>query len=281
MCLTPYQVKDKEDPTNYMPVPCGKCPECLKRRATGWAFRISQSDRYAMSSQFLTLTYATKHLQFADNYKPTLVKKDLQLFMKRLRKENINRLKYFACGEYGTDTERPHYHMLLFNADIQTIQPAWQLGAVHYGQVEGGSIAYVLKYMMKPPKINFKAIVDGQSESRTPEFQLMSKGLGLPYLTSQMHSWHKAVLTERMYCNLEDNKKIAMPRYYKNKIYTEEERDQIAAVSYKRLQDALEQKNAEGVAKYGLDRYVEIQEEQILHAFQKFRQAAVKNRNVL
>lgn len=52
----------------------------------------------------------------------------------------------------------------------------------------------------------------------------MSKGLGKNYLTEQMVTWHLAKPVERQYCNLQDGKKISMPRYYKDKIFTEEQR---------------------------------------------------------
>lgn len=45
-----------------------------------------------------------------------------------------------------------------------------------------------------------------------------------------MIAWHHKDQDNRMYCNIEDGKKIAMPRYYKNKIYTDEQRERIGAV---------------------------------------------------
>jgi hypothetical protein len=56
----------------------------------------------------------------------------------------------------------------------------------------------------------------------------MSKRLGDNYITKQMINWHKKDLEKRMYVNIPGNKKIAMPRYYKDKIYNELEKDKIA-----------------------------------------------------
>lgn len=47
-------------------------------------------------------------------------------------------------------------------------------------------------------------------------------------MTPQMIEWHMKDLNNRMYCNLEEGKKISMPRYYKDKIYSEQQRKQIA-----------------------------------------------------
>ena len=44
-----------------------------------------------------------------------------------------------------------------------------------------------------------------------------------------MVAWHKWDLEERMYCNLKDEKKISMPRYYKDKMYIDVEREIIKA----------------------------------------------------
>lgn len=102
--------------------------------------------------------------------------------MKKLRKANPDhKLKYYLCGEYGGKTFRPHYHLILFDAVLPTIQKAWEHGSIHYGAVSGASIGYTLKYMAKPGKIPLH-----QNDDRVPEFSLMSKGLGKNYLTEAM-----------------------------------------------------------------------------------------------
>lgn len=208
-----------------IPVPCGKCPPCLKRRASGWSFRIMQHYKTASSAHMVTLTYDNAHIPITKNGFRTLQYTDVQLFFKRLRKVNPEKLKYYVAGEYGTQTRRPHYHIVLFNAILSTIQPAWMLGSVHYCPLNEATVGYTLKYMCKPPQFR---IPQHRNDDRLPERSLISKGLGGNYLSPQMITWHKADLDNRMYCNIEDGKKIAMPRYYKDKIYTEWERKRVA-----------------------------------------------------
>lgn len=225
MCFTPLQLKNKNTQTNVL-VPCGRCPQCYKRRISGWSFRLMQEDKRSDSSLFLTFTYDTKHVPITSNGFMGLSKRDVQLFIKRLRKAHTKKskpIRYYAAGEYGGKTNRPHYHIILFNAQLELIQPSWNLGQVHYGEVSGASVGYTLKYMSKKSKIPMHA-----NDDRQPEFSLMSKGLGDNYTTEAMVNWHKSDLKERMYLNLEDGKKISMPRYYKQKIYTESERSEIA-----------------------------------------------------
>lgn len=217
-CITPFYVKDKMTGEN-IPVPCSKCPPCKKRRTSGWSFRLVKEGERSNTALFVTLTYDTKFVPITNNGFMNLSKSDVQKFMKRLRKLSNAKLKYYLCGEYGTQRMRPHYHIILFNADKEKVELAWSLdriplGSIFIGEVSEASIGYTLKYMTKKGKIPIH-----YNDDRLKEFSLMSKGLGSNYLTKQMIKWHKNDLEKRMYCNLKDGKKIAMPRYYKDKIY--------------------------------------------------------------
>lgn len=220
-CITPFGVRDKKT-NETISVPCGKCPECTSRRISGWSFRLMQQERVASSAHFITLTYDTSHVPITENGFMTVRKEDLQKFLKRLRHLCPEKIKYYAAAEYGSSTWRPHYHLIMFNVDLAQIQKAWGLGHVHYGQVSAASVGYTLKYISKPSRIPLH-----RNDDRQREFALMSKGLGLDYVTDNMKSWHTSALHTRMYCVTQDNKKISMPRYYKEKIYNEHQRKAI------------------------------------------------------
>ena len=86
---------------NPIDIPCGKCIGCRLAYSKEWAVRIVKECESFEYNYFLTLTYDDEHLK-----SPSLVKKDLQDFFKRLRwfyKKNFNHdnIRYFACGEYG------------------------------------------------------------------------------------------------------------------------------------------------------------------------------------
>lgn len=152
----------------------------------------------------------------------TLRKSDYQNYMKRLRNlcPGIT-LKYYAVGEYGTQNQRPHYHAIIFGVpDPQLFADAWMLngqslGGVFIGKVSSDSIAYTMKYIDKP---TFKK--KHGRDDREPEFPLMSQGLGKNYLTPEIIAYHQADKS-RLYCMREGGHKIAMPRYYKQKIYSQ------------------------------------------------------------
>lgn len=231
-CITPYHKKD-ELTGQTMALPCSKCPACAKRRISGWSFRLRKQGEISNSAHFVTLTYDTEHVPITKNGYMSLRKSDVQKFMKRLRKihetdKEKKTIKYYAVGEYGGKTNRPHYHIIIYNANVEYIERAWALenkriGNIFVGNVQGASIGYTLKYISKEKKIP-----QHKNDDRVKEFSLMSKGLGLNYLSQKMETWHKADLLNRMYIPIEDGKKIAMPRYYKDKIYNEQQKQLIA-----------------------------------------------------
>jgi len=115
---------------------------------------------------FVTLTYDDEHLP--DDYSVSI--RTFQLFMKRLRKTLGQKVRFYACGEYGPQTLRPHYHALIFNHDFSdkvfwkkneqgdqlytssTLDKIWGLGFTSLGDVTYQSAGYVARYVMK--KIN-------------------------------------------------------------------------------------------------------------------------------
>lgn len=232
--MTPFTVKDKKSGESIA-VPCGKCPNCYKRRVSAWSFRLLQEDKISLSSLFVTLTYDTDNVPITSNGFMSINKRDVQLFFKRLRKLNSknnpnSRIRYYAVGEYGGHTFRPHYHVLLFNCSVELIEKAWGLGQIHYGNVTGASVGYCLKYMAKQSRIPMH-----KNDDRLKEFGLMSKGLGANYMTDKMIAWHLSDVADRMYCNLTDGKKITMPRYYKDKIYSDQDRKIAAFFTRKKM----------------------------------------------
>jgi len=84
-----------------------------------------------------------------------------------------------------------------------------------------------------------------QNDDRKKEFSVMSKGLGSNYITEAMIKWHKNNLEQRMYVPIENGKKIAMPRYYKDKMYNEEEKDKISKYMVKISEELLLEKQKE------------------------------------
>jgi len=200
-------------------VPCGRCNHCLQTKRFDWSFRLLQEAKQATSAYFLTMTYDADHLQ-----SPSLNKRDVQLFTKRLRKENSTKLRYYTVGEYGTQTMRPHYHSIMFNLDLEVVtrlSDYWKLGNCYVGDVEIASIHYVTKYVVNRSGMDLGG--------REPPFSLMSRkpGIGSRYLDTH-RGWHRSAM--RNYTQV--NGEIArLPRYYKDKFFTDVERANLALAS--------------------------------------------------
>lgn len=228
ICIQPYR---KEHEGKIMDLPCGKCYECKIKRSGGWSFRLQKELQRANTAHFITLTYDNPPM--TQNGFPTLDKRDLQLFFKRLRKQQFKKIKYYAVGEYGTKTMRPHYHIIFYNVNIENIQKAWQNGHTHIGEVNEKTVAYTLKYISKDGKIPLHS-----RDDRQKEFSLMSKRLGDNYLTPQMAKYHQADPLNRFYIRTREGHKVSIPRYYKDKLFTLEQREEVGkAMQIKALQE--------------------------------------------
>ncbi len=249
-CPTPItlknpQAKGFEDRNTTIQVPCGKCGACRHNRRTEWAFRLKVEHRHAKSAFFITLTYTDATLPVTPYGEVTLSKKDVQDFIKRLRKENSKKwseqLRYYAVGEYGTKTDRPHYHIILFNLHsdlVNSILPKWKSGQIHVGTVSDASIFYCSKYHITKRHDYLK------DDDRQPEFALMSRrpAIGWQYLYDDYQldgrkiiykgdknlSWHK----DNQHTFVMNNGfRQMLPRYYKNKTWNEEDRKAISKIN--------------------------------------------------
>lgn len=97
----------------YTAVPCGKCEDCLKARARGWAFRILKECELYENNFFITFTYDDLHVPYSDKLCQTLIKDEISKFNKALktylkRKGLESGFRFYGVGEYGSNTFRPH-----------------------------------------------------------------------------------------------------------------------------------------------------------------------------
>ncbi len=233
MCATPFT--KKINGTSHT-LPCGKCVICKGKRISGWSFRLQKESEISDHSIFLTLTYTNEQVPRTINQFKTVSKRDCQLYFKKLRKKLSKTeitFKYYLAAEYGDTTLRPHYHAILlfknpryydmaYLNDIVTT--TWDNGSTHIGKREPASVAYTLKYISKKTQIPIH-----KNDDRIPEFSLMSKKMGLNYITPQTLKWHLNDLENRMYIPLKDGKKISMPMYYKKLIYSDNQRRKISS----------------------------------------------------
>jgi len=231
MCVAPIQLKKTKPSqsikdTFYMQqVPCGTCVDCMKRRVNGWFVRLMSEYNDSTSAYFVTLTYNDESIPFSENGLMTLDYKHFQNFVKRYRtSSNDKNIKYYLVGEYGENTYRPHYHAIIYNvSDINGFMADWekQHGHTHVGTVKPQSVYYTLKYALK--RIH-KIRKRDEFDDRLPEKALISKKLGLNYLSPEMVRFFKNDVTRPV--TMLGNQKLPLPRYYRDKIFSEAEKAQ-------------------------------------------------------
>lgn len=172
-------------------VPCGRCIGCRLEYARQWAMRCMHEAVMHDESSYVTLTYNEENLPEGG----TLCKRDLQLFIKRVRYHyGDRRIRFFGSGEYG-DGGRPHYHVLLFGVGFSDKKPwvkrngyqiwrsaklekIWDKGFSEIGSVDFDSAAYVARYVIKKFRGKPEAVAEYYGDFE-PEFGLMSRRPGI------------------------------------------------------------------------------------------------------
>lgn len=159
---------------------CGQCIHCRVNQKREWTHRLILENELHDKSAFVTLTYNPENLPEDGNLQPDHLTK----FLKRLRKRvEPRRLRYYAVGEYGEKSERPHFHLIIFGLgedEQKVVEKAWPLGYVMLGDVSKDSAAYVADYCTK----GFTKARDSRADGKVKEFMRCSKkpGLGAEYM---------------------------------------------------------------------------------------------------
>jgi hypothetical protein len=228
MCRQHYHLKTDKGNFN---VSCGKCYQCKAQRKQQWQFRLNIEQKHALSSTFLTLTYSDGHIPTTNNVQH-LHKKDLQNFIKTIRNDHLRQYKeehklktikhaqllapqirYFAAGEYGEKTNRPHYHVILFNyprKSYDTLSELWGKGQVHIGDVNQHTIAYTAKYIMKSADT---------VQKENPMFNTMSRRPAIGHQYLQHKKWH--IQNQTLLCKDQNGNLMLLPKFYRKKFFSE------------------------------------------------------------
>lgn len=244
MCLYPTYIKNPKYKPNkknngrppickdrrlfYIPTKCGCCIECRKEKQREWRVRLEEELRSSFG-YFTTLTVSPdgiKEIEEKTNLKweenpNEIATKALRLFLERVRKDTRKSIKHWCVTELGEKKDRIHLHGIFFGQkSAELIRKHWKYGFVFIGNYcNGRSVNYMTKYMLKVDikHPTFKQIV------------LASAGIGAGYMDRLDYLWQK-----QNYKNIEvatytfrNGTKMAMPKYYKNKIFTDKERERM------------------------------------------------------
>lgn len=259
-------------------IPCGKCIGCRLDNSRDWANRGYLESIYSKNNYFVTLTYDENHIVIPEElefegityteteeitWKGTLIPSHLKTFINTLRKifereYNHTDIRYVACGEYGGEGKRPHYHLILFNCPFpvesfynprinwekntyyqnEIIERAWTKGISNITEASWNTIAYVSRYITK--KINgtnseLYYTIQGQDQK---EFFRASNRPGIGF---QYYEDNKKEIYEKDAILIKRGKKSIWekPPEYFDKLFEKEEPEKFKEIKEKRRIDAI------------------------------------------
>lgn len=290
--------------TDWVPVPCGQCIGCRLDYSRMWADRCMLEAQEYQHNAFITLTYDPEHLpplKECVNVEtgeiflwPSLVPDELTKFMKDLRNYYMNNLnhtgiRFYACGEYGGEGGRPHFHILAFNLlplpdmrywfttdqhekiyHSEILQnKIWKKGICSIGELTWNSCAYVARYVVKKQKGATKGLVDLSGNlvsGLEPEFTRMSRmpGIAWKYYDEHKHEFYE---TDEIVIAVRGKARTIKPPRYFDKMYDLENVDPFI------MRDIKERR---------AERAKESMKEQLMHTdLNESEYLAVKERNKL
>lgn len=306
----PYIQKGGHLYSTKLELPCGQCIGCRLEYSRQWATRCVLEASQFSANYFVTLTYNDLSLptesffdvdkntgEFIELFAHSLVPKHLQDFIKRLRQRflrdyDFDNIRFYACGEYGSQNERPHYHLILFNCPLpdlevvgsnfqgdiyyksQIIEDCWSvldkksgircpLGFVTVADVNFNTCAYVARYMLKKHKGKSSDYYD--DKHILPEFSRMSLRPGIARNYFDEH-YDKIYEYDQIIITGSDGiaKRVRPPRYY-DTLYDIFSPEDLKRVKEARISKALNaEKQRKEHTSLNRDDYLHISEEALL-----------------
>lgn len=209
--------RPRDERLRWITSACGKCEQCRKQKANEWTFRLNVELQKGKPAHFMTMTFSEEALSTFHNSDANEVAAEaVKLFRKRWYKRFGKSVRYWLITELGHDnTERLHLHGILWTEqDKETIEKIWTYGWVDTGEyVNSKTVSYIVKYVTK-------------IDQDHPEFIgkiFCSPGIGKEYCERrEVKRIHDARIE---YVKTPKGFKVGMPTYFKNKIYSERERE--------------------------------------------------------
>ncbi len=204
-----------------VPMPCGNCLPCKITRRRIWTHRMMLERSTSETACFLTLTYDDKNLPeefhnektgqiYSENsVNPSHVKTFINTLRKTLHRQSKTKIRYYACGEYGDKTQRPHYHLAIYGyppcsgsgptyhgrtyvpcscSQCTELSSIWNKGHIFLGKLQQESAQYIAGYVTKkltqddnPRNTEYRQKSGIALNGRHPEFGRMSTQPGLGY----------------------------------------------------------------------------------------------------
>ncbi len=227
--------KEREDRRVLtVPVGCGNCMECRKQKSREWQVRLHEDIKTNNNGVFITLTFSDEGIEELgrklwklDGYDKDneIAKMGMRRFLERWRKKYKKSVRHWMVTDLGHNgTKNIHLHGIIWtDIEHEEIRRIWRYGFVwigseNNGYVNGKTVNYTVKYIYKQ---------DDENEYYKPII-LTSSGIGRNYtktISAEKNMYDKKGTIET-YRN-EQGLEMGLPIYYRNKIYTDEEKEKL------------------------------------------------------
>lgn len=253
MCLYPKLIKNPKYTSNkknggnipplkdvraaWVPIGCENCIECRKQKARGWQVRMLEELKTRNDGKFITLTFSNQSILALKKEIPNGVKGyDLdnaiatlavRRFLERWRKKYGKSLRHWLVTELGQQgTENIHLHGIIWTTEpMEEVEKKWMYGYMWKGKkvndriinyVNNKTVNYIIKYVSKK---------DEKHQAYKSQI-LCSPGIGKNYTerTDSRNNRFQGTKTDETY-RTSTGHKISMPIYWRNKIYSDRERE--------------------------------------------------------
>lgn len=218
----------------FLKVPCGTCVACRINETTDWSIRALYELHDFENASFVTLTYNEENYPKDCSVHKEVLSDWWDNFQHKVKKEKGISPRIFSCGEYGSRTNRAHYHAILYglnpdpfdkhNYDRELIANSWKFcdrdmflwnrydfnkNAINFCTRE--TIQYVAGYIQKKLK-SYQAKEVYEKFGKQAPFKLASKSLGLNYAIE-----NQDMLKNNGFC-VYNGYRVRIPRYFREKL---------------------------------------------------------------
>lgn len=216
----------------YIPIGCQKCIECRKKKAREWAVRMQEEYRgQTMKMHWITLTFSNEKIKELDadinknirgyDRDNAIATLGMRRFLERWRKQHKKSVRHWMVTELGHNgTENIHMHgFIMSDQPVEEIEKHWKCYIYKGGVATPKRINYCVKYIHK---------MDADHKEYMPII-LCSKGMGKKYIErfdSRLNAYKENGETDETYKTTTGHV-LGLPTYYRNNIYTEEQKEKL------------------------------------------------------
>jgi hypothetical protein len=261
MCLYPKLIKNPRYKANnknggripeltdkralVVPASCGKCMECRRKKTNEWKVRLQEDIKVNTNGKFVTLTFSEQSLStLGENISEHIkgYERENQIavlgvrrFLERWRKKYKKSVRHWLVTELGqNNTERIHIHGIIWTDHESEISRIWKYGNINIGsnKWKNGELIYKGIHYCNAKSVNYMVKYLNKADPKHKEYRpktMTSPNIGGNFLNTAAAKTNKFKKNgdTKLYYKSPEGTKIALPQYYRMKLYNDDEREKL------------------------------------------------------